>query len=98
MWGSGAKDAFIECGLFGPKSVEIVIASTAVARSRTMFHEDVKSAFEIYHRQVYMDKEVHLLDRITKMVLNPIDYLPSEKLDNSDSARVNSLKNIRDLL
>ena len=27
-----------------------VIAENSVARSRTMFHEDVKSAFEIYHR------------------------------------------------
>ena len=42
-----------------------------------------RSAFEICPRQVYLDKEVRLVDRITKMVLNPIDYLRSEKLDES---------------
>jgi len=33
MWGSGAKDAFIECGLFGPKSVETVINGSHYYRS-----------------------------------------------------------------
>ena len=42
-----------------------VYADKNVAESRTMFHEDVTTAFAIYHRQVYVDKDVCLLDRIT---------------------------------
>ena len=61
-----------------------VYAEENVARSRTMFHEDVTAAFAIYHRQVYVDKDVCLLDRITKMVLNPVDYQQVDKLDEAD--------------
>ena len=55
------------------------LAAKEVAKSRTMFLDDSRTAFGLYHKQVYVDKTVTLLEKISRITLNPIDYLPSDQ-------------------
>ena len=68
------------------------LSNELVAKSRTMFHENSNTAFKLYHKEVYVDKTNTLLDKISKAILNPLDYYPKEKQGESDQKSKHSDK------